>query len=238
MGGIGIWCLHFIGNRAIILSSGASHAQIAYSARFTALSFLLPIGVLLFAFFFIGTSDSANGYRVTLGGTLTGGAVCGMHYVGQLGIANYTCIYDWPHALGAGIFAVFASLIALTVFFRMRAAWVNVWWKRALCAMLLAGAVSGMHWLATVGTLYRYKGVSPTSRSQLTRKRTVIVVIALVYLTTFPDGTWADLSDSQSRPASFYLCWLSSHNAGDSDLPIEPSNWSWHVLSLIVLAAC
>jgi NO-binding membrane sensor protein with MHYT domain len=171
--------MHFIGNRAVILSHGETHAQIVYSSGFTAISFFLPIIVLLGAFYVIGTSESATTLRLLFGGALTALAVCGMHYVGQLGIANYTCTYDWPHVLGAAIIAVFASLIALSAFFRMRA-WTNLWWKRALCASILASAMSGMHWLATVGTLYRYKGLSPSAQSELSRQQTVIIVLVLV----------------------------------------------------------
>lgn len=41
---------HFIGNRAIDLASGEAELQIAYSSGFTALSFFVPILVLLAAF--------------------------------------------------------------------------------------------------------------------------------------------------------------------------------------------
>ena len=180
MGGIGIWCMHFIGNRSVILSHGESHAQIVYSSGYTAISFFLPIVVLLGAFYLIGTSESATRWRITFGGLLAGLAICGMHYVGQLGIANYICMYDWRNVLGAGIIAVFDSIVALSVFFSLRAAWTNLWWKRAACGLILASAVSGMHWLATVGTFYRYRGLSRSARSQLSREQTVIVVLVLV----------------------------------------------------------
>ncbi|KAK8078399.1 hypothetical protein PG996_004569 [Apiospora saccharicola] len=42
MGGIAIWCMHYIGNRAIELADGQLELQIAYSAGFTALSFSSP----------------------------------------------------------------------------------------------------------------------------------------------------------------------------------------------------
>lgn len=56
MGGIGIWCMHFIGNRAIVLGDGAAQIQIVYSVTFTGVSFILPVVVLLTAFYAIGTS--------------------------------------------------------------------------------------------------------------------------------------------------------------------------------------
>lgn len=38
MGGIAIWCMHYIGNRAIVLGGGLDPLQIQYSSGFTALS--------------------------------------------------------------------------------------------------------------------------------------------------------------------------------------------------------
>lgn len=81
MGGIGIWCMHFIGNRAIVLGDGAAKIQIVYSVPFTAVSFILPVVVLLAAFYAIGTSEKAGYLRIIMGGVLTGSSVCGMHYV-------------------------------------------------------------------------------------------------------------------------------------------------------------
>ncbi|KAF7116855.1 hypothetical protein CNMCM5793_005436 [Aspergillus hiratsukae] len=110
MGGIGIWCMHFIGNRAIVLGDGAAKIQIVYSVPFTAVSFILPVVVLLAAFYAIGTSEKAGYLRIIMGGVLTGSSVCGMHYVGQLGIANYRCSYKVAHVVGAAIIAIFATV--------------------------------------------------------------------------------------------------------------------------------
>lgn len=181
MGGIAIWCMHYIGNRAIVLGGGQDILQIAYSPGFTALSFFIPILVLLVAFIAMGSKDRASIYRVVLGGSLAGSTICGMHYLGQAGISNYTCVYSVTHIVGSAVVAVVASVTALSVFFILRATWTNSWWKRALCAIILAGAVSGMHWVASIGTNYRLKHISPTvSNGDISRDSTVIVVIVLV----------------------------------------------------------
>jgi NO-binding membrane sensor protein with MHYT domain len=183
MGGIAIWCMHYIGNRAIVLGpdSQLSQLQISYNSSYTAASFFVPIIVLLGAFAVAGANENVGTLRIVSGGILAGLAICGMHYLGQTGISNYSCSYEPGHVVGAAIIAVFASVTALTVFFILRAAWTNVWWKRALCAILLAGAVSGMHWTAAVGTYYKFKGSSGNSMSEnLTRDQTVIVVIVFV----------------------------------------------------------
>src|SRR5579859_6409561 len=113
MGAIAIWCMHFIGNRAIVLGDGQAEIQIAYSTGFTALSFFVPILVLLAAFLAVGTNDKISKIRVVLGGGLAGLAICGMHYLGQAGISNYTCVYRVANVVGSVIIAVLASVTAL-----------------------------------------------------------------------------------------------------------------------------
>jgi len=193
MGGIAIWCMHFISNRAIVLADGQTAIQIAYSPGFTTLSFFVPILVLLTAFMVLGSDDRVSLVRVTVGGTLAGLAICGMHYLGQAGISNYISIYSVGYVVGAAVVAVVASIVALSVFFVLRATWTNSWWKRALCAIILAGAVFGMHWLASVGTQYRLKHVDLSSSDNISRNSTVIVVIVLVCIVATPTRRHADI---------------------------------------------
>ena len=117
MGGIAIWCMHYIGNRAIVLGGGAAVLQIAYSPGFTALSFFVPIVVLLVAFTALGSNDRVSILRVLIGGSLAGSAICGMHYLGQTGISNYVCVYEIKNIVGAAVIAVVATIVALSVFF-------------------------------------------------------------------------------------------------------------------------
>ncbi|POS69361.1 hypothetical protein DHEL01_v212245 [Diaporthe helianthi] len=178
MGGIAIWCMHFIGNRAIEMAGGEPSLQIAYSSGFTAFSFFMPILVLVAAFVAIGTNDKVSWWRVTIGGTLAGAAICGMHYLGNASINNYVCIYNIANVVGAALIAVAASIIALSLFFVFRAGWTSSWWKRIISAVLLAGAVSGMHWCASTGTSYKLIALAGDN-NQLSRNETVIVVICL-----------------------------------------------------------
>ncbi|KAH8652810.1 hypothetical protein BGZ60DRAFT_420285 [Tricladium varicosporioides] len=181
MGGVSIWCMHYISNQAIILGDGEPSMQIAYSPLFTTVSFFVPILVLLAAFTALGSDDGVSLIRVTIGGTLAGLAICGMHYLGQAGISNYTSGYNIGNVVGSVIVAVVASIVALTVFFVLRATWTNSLWKRALCGLILAGAVFGMHWLASVGTQYRLRkyNPNPSGSHDITGNTTVIVVIVL-----------------------------------------------------------
>lgn len=179
MGAVAIWSMHFIGNRAIIMAQGERYLQIQYNAAYTAGSFFLPICVLSIAFYLLGISEKVSIARIIIVGLLTGAAVCGMHYFGQGGMSNYLASYEWQYVLGSAFIAVTAATLALGVFFYFKATWTNNWMKRALCASVLAGSVSGMHWVAAVGTTYRYKeGVR--KGNGLTRQATVVVVLCLV----------------------------------------------------------
>lgn len=182
MGGIAIWGMHFIGNRAIVLGGGQSQIQIAYSSGFTALSFFIPIIVLFLAFWAVGSNERISITRVILGSILAGFGICGMHYLGQAGISNYTCVYTVAYVIGAAAIAVSASGGALGLFFLFRSSWSTSWWKRVISANVLAVAVSGMHWLASVGTQYRLTVADSGLISPVSSTSTIIVVIVLVCL--------------------------------------------------------
>lgn len=182
MGGIGIWCMHFIGNRAIVIGDGAEENQIIYNGGFTGFSFLLPVMIIFLAFYAVSSGEKAGYIRILTGGILTGSSVCGMHYVGQLGIKNYACTYNAVNIVLSAAIAIFSSTIALGNFFRWRATWTNNWWRRGACACLLAAAISGMHWTATVGTRYHENNRSTTHYAQRSRSQVVIVCTVLVRL--------------------------------------------------------
>ena len=162
------------------MAHGEPELQIQYSPGFTAGSFFLPVCVVAIAFYLFSVSENVSVLGTMLGGLLVGTAVCGMHYMGQKGIANYTPIYAWRRVLGSAIIAVVANTTALGIFFYFKSAWTNSWWKRLSCASLLAVSVSGMHWVATVGTVYRMRSDMMEKVNGLSREATVVVVICLV----------------------------------------------------------
>lgn len=180
MGGIGIWCMHYVGNRAIIIENGGKEVQILYDGSFTGISFLLPVSILFAAFYFVGFEEKGGYARILTGGVLTGSSVCGMHYVGQLGIQNYICSYSVGNIVGSAIIAVFSCTIALGIFFRWRATWTGNWLRRGACACLLAAAISGMHWTATVGTRYRGYKEFVGAKTQRPRGQVIIICTVLV----------------------------------------------------------
>ncbi|UKZ49072.1 hypothetical protein TrVGV298_003311 [Trichoderma virens] len=177
MGGIAIWSMHFIGNRAIYMLHGEGAFQIAYSTALTVLSLLMPILVLVLAFLGVSGNSRIRWWRIVFAGLLSGGAICGMHYLANSSISNYRSSYQLSYLIGSVVIAVLASTTALALFFVFENTWSSAWWKRLGCAMVLAGAVSGMHWCAAVGTSYTL--LHNTPGKGVSRKDAMVVVICL-----------------------------------------------------------
>jgi len=184
MGGMAVWCMHFIGNYAIILGAGGG-MQAAYSPGITVLACLFPIVITGITFLVITLDDTFSCVRVGLGGTLAGLGFCGAYYAGQTHIANYNCFYDLPFVIAAVLLSVITNISAIGIYSWFRATWSADWWLRGVCSFLLAGAVSGMFWLSSSGTLYQMKrevGPSPGVRTA-----TIISVLVLVRISPVPE---------------------------------------------------
>ncbi|KAI5813470.1 hypothetical protein BZA77DRAFT_339504 [Pyronema omphalodes] len=180
MGGIAIWSMHFIGNRATVLYNGEPELQLAYNSTFTVVSFFVPVLVLLGAYSLAGVGgDEVRKLRVIVGGTFAGSSICGMHYLGDAGISNYNMKYSITRVVASVIIAISATNIALALFFIMHKNFTNLWWKRLILAFILAGAVSGMHWTASSGTTYMIKRKQAISDNTLSRQWVVVIVIVL-----------------------------------------------------------
>ncbi|KAL6703011.1 hypothetical protein ACN47E_010287 [Coniothyrium glycines] len=161
---VAIWCMHFVGNRAIVLGDGEDDIQLYYSPAYTAMSAFLPVIVIFLGLavadkFYKGSQRAVTRFA-SLGvcGLCAGAAVTEMHYLGNNGTKNYRLHLNWPHVFGAASIAVGACLISFGLFFHWSNHWMNNWWRRLVVALFLALAVSGMHWTAAVGTWYELRG--------------------------------------------------------------------------------
>ena len=187
---VAIWCMHFIGNRAIVLGDGEAEIQLYYNATFVTASAILPIVViyigLLVADYF-NKANKANIIRYSaliVCGILSGAAVTGMHYLGNNGTVNYHLKPKMEYLVGATAIAIAACTVAFTLFFHWSSLWMNNMWRRALVSCFLAIAVSGMHWTAAAGTTYELKGYHAGSGSA----RNVNMVIAICLVGLFADA--------------------------------------------------
>lgn len=224
MGAVSIWSMHYIGNRALVMTEGP---EIEYRSGYTAASFFLPISLVGSAFYAYGISRTVSMLWTVTGGVLVGASVCGMHYISQQGIANYALQYSVGYVVGAAVIAVAASTAAMGIFFYLTVMWTNSWPRRLACAALLAAAVSGMHWSATVGTSYRVKIGTNTGKAGLSGQATVAIVLSLV---KSPITLWRTipLLTFRSRLDVVVPSWFlhSLANVQRLSLPREPSKWS------------
>lgn len=175
--------MHFVGNRAIVLGDGSAGLQLYYNPGFTTLSAFLPIIFLFLGFTTVELKRPGSRLfwpALVFTGVIAGLAVTGMHYVGNLGIRNYHVNNPIGYVLGAACIAIAASLTALSLFYYFRERWINSFSRRLMCACILAGAVSGMHWLATVGTSYRLTGTRIGDPGSRDNNLIVAIVLSLV----------------------------------------------------------
>ncbi len=222
--------MHYIGNRALIMTEGP---EIVYRSGYTAGSFFLPISLVGSAFYAYGITQTVSILWTVTAGVLVGAGVCGMHYISQQGISNYALQYSVGYVVGAALIAIAASTIAMGIFFYLTVMWTNSWPRRLACAALLAAAVSGMHWSATVGTLYRVKIETNTGKAALSGEATALMVLLLV---KSPITLWrtSPLLTLCSRLDVVLPSWLlqSLADVPKPSLPQEPSRWFWLVQPL------
>jgi NO-binding membrane sensor protein with MHYT domain len=180
--------MHFVGNRAIIMGDGESELQLDYNPGFTALSAFLPMIFLFIALTIFEIKPSKQGTifwpLLIVSGFIAGLSITGMHYVGNFGINNYRLINPAPYIIGAAAIAIGASIAAFSLFFYFREKWVNSFQKRMASSVVLASAVSGMHWLASVGTTYYLKRAI-AMRSERRNVNLIVAMVCVSFLNMF-----------------------------------------------------
>ncbi|POS88064.1 hypothetical protein EPUL_000565, partial [Erysiphe pulchra] len=181
MGGTAIWCMHYLGNQAIVLADGQITNQIKYNLGLAVLSFFLPIVMAFLAFVIVG-SDVKSVVRVIMGGILNSFGILGMHFMSQAAITNYQCSYKVFWILGAFILSFLASVTGLSQFFLIRLSWKSSWWKRAACAFLISTGISFVHWFSSIGTVYHLHNTSFKPMGRSSQIGTIVVISTLSVL--------------------------------------------------------
>ncbi|KAI7886254.1 hypothetical protein K492DRAFT_226012 [Lichtheimia hyalospora FSU 10163] len=196
MGAVGIWSMHFIGNNSLKLSyhDSPDQYQLDYSPGYTFASLFVAIGCMFIAFGFVGITEKVHYARIIISGIVAGCGIGCMHYLGQFAIRYFILEYNPAYVVGAIIIACAAVTIALSIFFKLREKWANQWYKRLGCALLMAVAVTGMHYTAMAGTQYHRPApnVAPPVPTITTAALIGIIVaivvlgcLSLLYLTVF-----------------------------------------------------
>ena len=172
--------MNFVGQRAVVVGNGALPLQPHDSPGFIALAFFLPVIVFLIAFCIVGPNDRVSIVCITIGAVVAAAGVCSKRYVGQIGITNYPCEYQVGYAVGSAIILVVSFVLGLLSFFTFKASWHSTWWKRGLCAALIATAICSSNWLASVGEQLRLRRLSSSTDSLIYENAVIISVFVLV----------------------------------------------------------
>jgi NO-binding membrane sensor protein with MHYT domain/CheY-like chemotaxis protein/nitrogen-specific signal transduction histidine kinase len=177
--GTGIWAMHFVGMLALSLP-----LPINYDLPVTLLSLLIAIFVSSFALHIASREDVTPGH-LSAAGIAMGIGICSMHYVGMAAIEIEPPIrYDRYWLAASFVIAVAASFAALWVAFTERDD-TRLWkHRRALGALGMGLAITGMHYAGMMAARFPAEatstGIAWVDRGWLAGAVTVITLFVLL----------------------------------------------------------
>lgn len=146
---VAVWCMHSMGNRAIVLGDGREEIQLYYDVTYSIFSATLPIIPT-----FVGLSIAAKFYEIGRGaavrfgslawcGLCTGGAAMTVQYLGNIGIGNLIVSYSLGNILSAAAIAIVTCSVGFGLLFYWGKRWMNNIWRRTLVSFILGLGVWG-----------------------------------------------------------------------------------------------
>ena len=190
MGLFAIWSMHYVGNIAIEMGDGSEDVQLLYSSGLTALSAFTPVIVILMSLWIAdcgmyGKHSDKRWVKIPLvnfGSMFSGCSIVGMHYIGQYAVRNYE-VYFIAKYLGAAFAIACGTCGGLFVtFFWFESSFGNTRKKRVGFAMIMAAAVTSMHFAASFGTAYKFKYAVPGASLWKNKNGVVAVVLVIILL--------------------------------------------------------
>jgi NO-binding membrane sensor protein with MHYT domain len=186
IGGAGVWLMHFVA----MMGFEVVGATLRYDPTLTIAS--LGIGIVTVG---IGLSLVGTGRRSTakliLGGAFTGAGVAGMHYTGMAAVKlSGTISYDPTLVAASVVVAIVVATVAL--WFTLN---VTGWSRIMLASLIMAFAVSGMHYTAMAAVRVSLhtansplEGISPILLIVPITAISAIALIGLVFVTLSTSG--------------------------------------------------
>ena len=197
MGG-GIWSMHFVAMLAFSLP-----VPVSYDVLITLIS-------LLVAIFMTGVALFTMSYRLMTftkllaGGIFMGTGIVSMHYIGMAAMLVEAHIaYDTPWVAVSVAIAILASTAALWLAFNLRIAWHKIG-----SALLMGGAIAGMHFTGMAAASFQPSSSPMTYDSLAIAPSFLAVIIAVatfVYLifallSALPDDPNRSLRETDANP--------------------------------------
>lgn len=167
---VGIWTMHFVGMMAAPLPPDA-----AYLVLPTIVSFLICALVVGVSLFFVSIGEPSEA-RVSASAVLLGAGIVSMHYVGIHGLAGPFSI-EHERAM-----VLLAALVAIgTAYGVLRAFLAGHGGRRlAVSAVVFGIAVSGMHYTAMYGMVFRNTAAPREDAGLVASPDVVALVLALL----------------------------------------------------------
>jgi len=175
--GLGIWAMHYTAMLAFHLPVPMGYDW--PTAMVSLLTAMVAAAVGLFV-----VSRRHMGWRRAWAGSLCmGGGIVGLHYLGMASMRLPALIHYAPAlVLLSGILAIGCSLLALWLTFRFREETRSWRWRKAASALLMAAAISGMHYTAMAAASFTPAAVAPDLSHAVSISFLGSVGIALVTL--------------------------------------------------------
>jgi NO-binding membrane sensor protein with MHYT domain len=150
LGGGGIWSMHFIAMLAYKLPIAVNYDLTITVASLIAAIVVTGIGL------YIVTGGNLGLVRLSAAGAFVGVGVCAMHYTGMAAMRmNAELSYDPAIFALSFVVAIVVATVGLFLLVTMRKEL-----HRVLSALVIAFAVSGMHYTAMYGTTCRVTDLS------------------------------------------------------------------------------
>ncbi|CAK9786735.1 hypothetical protein CC85DRAFT_276788 [Cutaneotrichosporon oleaginosum] len=142
--------------------------------------------------------------KIFVTGMVAGWGVAGMHYIGQVSINDIPYIaYKVGYIVGSIIIASGAVIIALYIMFIMlRPKLKHSWVSKIMVAIILAGAVCGMHYTGMRGTIYGWEADRRPSGSTSmsgTKRAITGIVAALAFFACLGVATFIVINSMRDR---------------------------------------
>jgi len=174
--GSGIWAMHFVGMLAFRLP-----IPIAFDVPLTLASLLLPIAASCLALWQVSRAELGP-VRLAVSAVLMGIGINAMHYTGMAAMRMEPgIVYDpWLFALSVAI-AIGASGLALWIAFRLRHNTPNIWLPRVGAAMVMGGAIVGMHYTGMAAASFPLDSVCTAASSGVNHDTLATLVVIATF---------------------------------------------------------
>ncbi|TFW19497.1 response regulator [Massilia arenosa] len=173
--GSGVWAMHFIGMLAFKLP-----IPLGYDLEITVVSWMLPVGVSTGALWQL-RHPVISTRRLGWSALLLGCGINLMHYSGMLALRMDPPIFFTPSLFALSILiAIVASAGGLWVALKLRPEMPYGWLASALAALILGGAIAGMHYTGMAAANFPVGSICRAATGQFNLNHLALLVAVAV----------------------------------------------------------